>query len=393
MAQRDIEDDMEIEKEDEEQDETRALIRRFLDEAEGTEGDDEAEGALDPLPEEKDSATVSVEDGLDIIDRARTKRDAEGRFVKTATASDAKDADAAAQDEAPAQEEAAPAAQAAAPDDIAALLDGLPDDRKAAIQSRLSAGGELADVFTPYAEQMKAHGSTPKEAMQRLLQINDYATRNPDQYLAWAAGQLGEDKAVEVITKAAERLGLKVVATAEAEDDPFEDEAIKAIKAENRALKARLEGPAVLGPDAPEEQQVRSQRAVEQDLSVWKDAKDAAGKPLRPFFELLAPQIAAKVQEQVQATKRNATMADVERIYGELEGQIRAVGGFAAQTPAPVPQNTQQKAASPGSVERARAASKNIDGTGQGASRRPALPEGANLRDILSTEYDRLTQG
>ena len=99
-------------------------------------------------------------------------------------------------------------------------------------------------------------------------------------------------------------------------------------------------------------------------------------------------------QEHHTKTGRPVTFTDLDGFYTALTARL---GGAqqpqAAQAPAPqAPPAAQaqpavaggvQKAAAPGSVDRAKAASKNLDGSGQGASRRPALSADADLDATL----------
>lgn len=335
---------------------------------------------------EKETATVSVEDGLDLVSKVTTERG-----VKRRT-------DALGDDDAPKGEDSQPGAGAEDPapadpasppeaTDLDALLEGLDDDRRGKIAERVRDADEVMSLFKGREAQLAQHGVNAKQAMARLIQLNEYAAAKPVEYLAWATAQLAPDKAQEVLTAAAEKLGLKLTA---ADDDPFEDEEVKRLRAENRALRSqRLD----FGPDAEAAAAAEAAQRVDpiKVITDFATEKNPDGTPRRPLWEKLKANIATKAKEVREKTGRVVTAEDLARFYDEEERELRAALGQpaaanvtpAAQPAAPVAGGGTKKAAPSASVDRAKAASKSIDGTGQGASRRPAPNPDASLEDVL----------
>jgi len=317
---------------------------------------------------------VSVEQGVDTLDEAAAEKRAESK-VALPEGEDTQPAAEKTEEDKPAGEDSQPAT-----DDYTTLLDGLPDDRKGVLRDRLTAADEVLGVFKGREAELQALGVTPVQAMTELVNINAYARRAPDQYIAWAATQFGD--AAEVLGKAAEHLGLKVVPIQE--DDPFEDPEIKEMKAKLAQYEGQQRIP--LGPDAP---QHRAQTELE------------AFTAKAPHFQAVAEEVAARATRHVAKTGQPATIADIKRFY---EAEVMAMGLAqaeqpdlpaaqstpAAQATQPVAQQAQKQSAAPtGDVQRAKAASKSLDGSGQGAGRRPALDPDASIENILNSILPR----
>lgn len=349
---------------------------------------------------EKETATVSVEDGLDMVSKATTergtKRRAESLDKATQPGGAGGDSQPAAQGEdtppAAQGEDTQPAAPAA-DDDLAPLLEGLDDDRRNKITERVKQADEVMALFKGREAELQRHGVSATQAMARLIQLNEYAAAKPVEYLAWATAQLAPDKAEEVLTAAAEKLGLKLVA---ADDDPFEDEEVKRLRAENRKLRGLQVD---FGPDAEAAAAAAQANDPVRVIQDFATAKGADGKPLRPLWDQLKGNVAMMAKTHRETTGKVVTPDDLARFYSEAETAMRTALGVpaagaqqgndtpaaqpAAQPAAPVAQGGTKKAAPSSSVERAKAASKTIDGTGQGASRRPAPSPDASLEDVL----------
>lgn len=356
---------------------TAEIIRKALRSEEAKLEDDP--DIFSPLPDAPEKKTVSIEDGMDLIDKATSKFAKDEKAAET-TADDkpAEPEPAKAADDTP---EDKPAVAPAEPE-LAALLEGIPDDRREALTKRIGAADEVMGLFKGRDAELQMHGINPQQAVSRLLDINAYAMEKPAEYLAWAASEIGGDKAQDILGQAAATLGLKLVKADEpatGEIDPFEDPE----KVEMRAELARLRGQGTtqnLGPDTPE-------RRASNDLRAFVSETGPDGKPLRPLFERFQREIATRGQAHVAKTGQPLTTADLARFYDEEVEVLRSSlgipapsGGLAAQTPAPV---ADQNAKSAADLARAKSASKNIDGTGQGAARRPALDENADLASVI----------
>lgn len=368
MAPRELEDGNEIDRDDREADMEEMPYQKLMEMLQGSDDDDDAlvafgegDGQTAELP-----AVVSIEDGIDLLDEA-----AQGR------ARDSKVEAAKSDDPAPEGGEGeAQADKPAVPDDLDALLAGLDDTKRTTIKARVQEADEVLGIFKGREAELERHGVKPTEAVKRLVELNAYATANPPEYLAWAATQFGNPE--EVLAKAAEKLGLRLVAAAPEDDDPFEDPEIKAIKEENRRLKA-AQNPPQIGPDAPQA------RAMTELQSFTASA---------PHFDAVAPYVAAQARAYVEATGKAATIDDIKRFY-----QASLVSAGLDQTPAAqggapaVKPEVKTPAAPSASVERAKAASKSLDGSGQGAGRRPALDPDMSLRDTLNAMWAAQVKG
>lgn len=385
-------------------DELRNLLKEKI--AAATADEEDGSGGFDaPLTDAPANQTVSAEDGFDLAEKARfTERksaDTTGAdFQKTIDAgAEGKPADkpvgegtapAAADPAKPAA--AAPTtttaaattedqAKTAAAEDITAkpladLMGALDEPARAEITRRMQFGDEIGALFKGREEELRIHGNiTPAQATARLLQINEYAQRNPDEYVAWVATQMKPDAAHTVIEGAAKRLGYKLVPDLEPGDE-FDDEVTRNLRAENHRLKmAQVE---IHGPDDP---QIATQQAIVQTIANFATERDAGGNLVRPHYEALKPQIAAMATEHRKTTGRPVTVAELDGFYRAAEEEVRKSFGIqptSAAQPAATVQSQETKTAASG-VEKARTASKAIDGTGQGADRRPALPENASL--------------
>lgn len=277
--------------------------------------------------------------------------------------------------------------------DLNSLLDGVPDDRKGEITRRLGDAERLLAPFKAHEDELKIHGQTPEGAISRLLELNSFAQAKPDEYLAWVATQTNAEphKAIE---GAAKLLGYKLTKDGEEtgdDDDMFSDPEAKALKEENDRLKAQLAGKQPgFGPDTPERQQART---VQQQLQSFVSEVDDTGQLKRPFFEHLRPRIAEMASAHRNSTNTAVTTDDLQRFYDQA--LIEARNTFGSPTPTPTPQGEESSAAQgekpvaeqikekAAAAQRAQKASKSVDGTGQGASRRPALPDSASLDDVI----------
>lgn len=376
----DLEDGNEIDRDDSALDTSEMPYEALMAMLKGdddTGGDDEAFGKSQPV-EAKESDVVSIEDGIDLIDQAG-KAKADNAKVDTAP------------EEKPEGDKPAPAKTegedptlppADQPDDLDALLGGLDETARTTIKDRVKGADEVLAIFKGREAELQSLGVTPVQAMSELVKINAYARKAPDQYLAWAATQFGDP--ADVLGKAAQHLGLKVVPIEGGDDDPFEDPEVKAMKAELARYKQRDQLPA-LGPDAPQN------RAMDELQAFQATAT---------HFQTVAPQIAALAKAHVETKKTPATMDDIKRFYNAAVVAAGLDTAPAQVTPAaqaqqPVAQQAQKtEAAKPSdSVARAKAASKSLDGSGQGAGRRPALDKDMTLEQTLHALYAAQTGG
>lgn len=272
----------------------------------------------------------------------------------------------------------------AAPSDLDALLDGLPDDRRTALRDRIAQADGFTSLFTGREEELSRFGATPVDAVKRFLHLNDFAQKRPDEYAAWVLKEVAGDKAGELLTKAAEHLGLKVT-VAQDEDDPFEDEEVKRLKAENAALKGQKQ----FGPDAP---QVQTEQIVDA-YQAFVGEVGPDGLPLRPMWGALEAKIGQAAQAEKAKLGRNLNFDDLARIYSEQERAVLAGRGFSAAQPAP-PAAPPTQTTDAARMARAMQASKSIDGSGPGATRTPAgPPPGASIEQTIAFVMEQEGKG
>lgn len=281
-------------------------------------------------------------------------------------------------------------AEDAAPDltsaPVADLMRGVPQRQRGEIVRRMQ---ESATALAPIKKimadpRMEGFGKDPATVAAQLANFAQSAAEDPTGYMTWFAGQAAGDdatKAAEILSAVAKHYGLQVSA-AKDEDDPFEDEETAKLRRENERLRAQVEGRAVpqSGPMSPARQ---AQLTAEARLNRFVNELDQDGNPRRPNFLALSAEIGRVAQAEMSKKGRALTDDEVDHIYRLVESQVapRATQAtFAAQQAAPV---QQQKQARTTAGEKAARASKLIDGSGQGASRRPALKEGASPEEIL----------
>lgn len=388
--EKDIEDGSEIDRVDgvveDEDAELLAIITKSL------EGDGEEEsGRIFSEAKDAEDDMVSLEKGLDLIDAAKTgKADPKAKAKEEYVDSEEGEKEAAT-DAADRSTEKGGAEEPAKPDETETVADdpyadfvtGLPEDKQTEVRSRLKERDDMLAIFKGHEAEMTRFGTTPAQHVTELVKLNQYASQNPAEYLAWAAHNLGGAKAEEILSSAAAKLGLKVVP--DEDEDAFEDETVKAIKKENRELKARnrtLDFGPNLSAQAP---------VTPDDIGRFMNEANPDGSLKRPGFGDFGPGIARLAKEHLEKTGKPATFEDLDGFYRQFAGAAQpatAPKPAPAPTPAaqpapPVSGDQQKKAAAKASVERAKAASKSIDGTGQGASRRPALSEESSLEDTL----------
>ncbi|ANH49096.1 hypothetical protein [Tritonibacter mobilis] len=400
MADKDQDDDNIFDEGEMEDDGTADIIRKAYEES--MKDDEDDDGGFDQPLDAKagdEPDVVSPEKGRDLLDDAEMAK-AKG---KTAGDEDAPDDEKPKGDAKPKGEDDNSASDDPEGDkdgddkpadlkgaDLNSLLDGVPDDRKGEISRRLGDAERVLAPFKAHEAELKRHGQTPEGAINRLLELNTFAQSKPDEYLAWVATQTNSEphKALE---GAAKLLGYKLTKDGEGDDDDmFSDPETKALKEENDRLKAQLAGKQPgFGPDTPERQQART---VQQQLQSFVSEVDEVGQLKRPFFEQLRPRISEMATAHRNSTGNAVTTDDLQRFYDQAVAEARtAFGapsapapqpgqGSAAQGGKPVADQIKEKAAA---AQRAQKASKSVDGTGQGASRRPALSDDASLDDVI----------
>ncbi|MCV6826007.1 MULTISPECIES: hypothetical protein [Halocynthiibacter] len=377
--------EVEIFEQDEAEDESEKDIREAFDQM--MADDDEDDGGFD-APLEEDSAelaeTVSAEEGAEIAAEARTKG---------AAAKASEDAE----DTKPEDEDASETSEKTAKDDKGEgpdygsmsnddLLGGIEGDHKEEVSRRLSSYDELMGKFDAHKEELERHGGTPAQAIDRFLELNKFASEKPDEYVAWVLKEVGGDNAQEALQKAASHLGLKV-SEQDSSDDLDDDEMFmtdreRELIEENRRLRGEGgEGAPSFGPDTPDR---KKQREVQDAIDGFLNETDDDGNLVHGNFDMLSPRISQLAAAHKAQTNQDVTIDTLREIYAQADQEMRDLYGggntSAATQETSMTKEIQTKAAASAKAKRA---SKSVDGTGQGASHRPALPEDASLEDTI----------
>lgn len=359
--------------------------------------DGDAEGGFDQPFEDADAPdldVVSPDKGQSMVEDAQLKREraaADEKKGKAAASDDDAD-DGAAKDaeDAPA-DKADKAEPAADPTDLSAasvadLVKDVPEAQRAELTRRLGEMEKVNALFAGRDEELRMHGlSGPSEVISRLLHLNAYAQQKPDEYIAWVARETRGDKAHEILGAAAEKLGYKVVPAEDSDDDdPFLSDRERELAAEVKRLKAAQQQAPDFGPMAPA--QLAQQQALQVITALRTELDPATGAAKRPYWGNVEHLIARRASAHRQSVQAPPTAADLARFYDESVAELMqtfgAGGNSAAQPSQGVAQPNATTAANT-STDRSRAASKMIDGAGQGASRPPALSESASIEQVI----------
>jgi len=392
-----------------EDDGTADMIRKLVDDMNADDGDDD--GGFDQPMSDRESElpdVVGPDEGHDLLDKTKDiKTEAKDESAKDESAKPDEEPKPENQDEKAAKpdDDAEKETKEATTDEakevpdlkaaaVSDLLEGVADDRRSEISRRLGEASQIMDVFKDHSAELERHSTTPKAAMNRLIELNSFAQKNPDEYLAWVSRETGGDNPAKALEGAAKLLGYKMVKDVPEtpEVDEYATDRERELIEENARLKAAQQQPQRdFGPDTPDRQQVRS---VQDTLQNFVGETDESGSLKRPHWELLAPQIGQMASRMATEVGRPLNTNDLQTIYDQAVSQARSAFVPAGEQPAPAEQggNTAAQAAQAvtdtiarkaAAATKAQRASKNIDGTGQGAPRRPALSQDASLDAVI----------
>lgn len=353
------------------QDETVQFLREKLAATDDKPDDIEADDfAADVEDDPNAPDVVDAKKGTDLASKAKLDADTKARTP------DAKPE--AEPDDKPVEDKAKPAeAEAPAPADIADLVADLPEDKRQAVTQRLTAADAVLRQFTTPAAKasLQSLADTPEQAVTQMLYLANFAREKPDEYVAWVIKESANGDVEKAMNAAAKHLGLKVIKDTDEDDDFVDPEVL-----ELRKKVAQLEGKT--GPSfGPFSQQRQVQMTQQQALDNLINERDEAGQPRRPHWPTLEPRITALATEARAKEGRALTVEDIAKFYDVARDEALKVAGVssAATSQSDVSKLTQQAAA----AEKARRASKSIDGGGQGARRRPALDQDAPLEAVI----------
>ncbi|MEM8791030.1 MAG: hypothetical protein AAGE80_05400 [Pseudomonadota bacterium] len=279
------------------------------------------------------------------------------------------------------------------------IVSGLSDADKTVLADRTRNADEVMTLFTGHEDQLERFGYSPdgkgaKDAIARMIQLNDIANRDTAGYVAWLTGELGRDPK-ELIGEIAKNLRINVdfpEAKVEVEeDDEFMDPELKAAKARNRELEAQIAAatqaqPAKHGPDNPREIFLNGVNQIKNEIG-------ADGKPLRPMFERLMPLMIERGQAyQAQNGGQPVAPEMFKQFYDEAVAEMRELMGAPepapAQDPDPAPKEDAKAQADP--IAKADRASSIVTGPGQGASSPQITPAettgdaATDIRNLIS---------
>jgi hypothetical protein len=381
MADDDLDDifvDTALEDED---DEETAIIRKALQQQ---MADDDDDAGLDqpPLEDPEVAETVGIEEAAQLASDANLK----GKYSKSsddAPKAETKPEDTKPEDTKPEEpdetssdDELGDISQASVSD----LIKDLPDTHRAEVAKRIRAADDALQPFqSPYAQSQLSHfGATPAQMSERLIRIATHAHEDPADYLAWAIESMASEKGKEfdVLSAAAEKLNLKI--SKREDDDLFEDPETQALRRENEELRAANGMGKIKGPDSPERQH---QEQARRDYLNFVNETDESGNLKRPHYATLRPMIEQAVKNFYDQTGQRVNVTQLDEFYNQASQQMMSSfgGNSAAQQPTPVPQPSPQQQAA--TLSKSKAASKNIDGAGQGAPRRPVQSD--DIEDVI----------
>jgi hypothetical protein len=355
------------------QDETVQFLREKLAATDDKPDDVEADDFAADVEEDPNAPdVVDAKKGTDLASKAKLAADTKSRTTDTKPEAQPAPADK------PVEDNAQPAkTEAPAPADIAALVADLPEDKRQAVTQRLTAADAVLRQFTTPAAKasLQSLADTPEQAVTQMLYLANFAREKPDEYVAWVIKESANGDVEKAMNAAAKHLGLKVIKDTD-EDDDFVDPEVLALRKEIADLKGKS-GPSF----GPFSQQRQVQMTQQQALDNLINERDEAGQPKRPHWSVLEPRITALATEARAKEGRALTVEDIAKLYDVARNEAMQVAGVssAATSQPDVSKLTQQAAA----AEKARRASKSIDGGGQGARRRPALDQDAPLEAVI----------
>lgn len=165
--------------------------------------------------------------------------------------------------------------------------------RTTELSQKLKQYGELDEIFQPYATELEARGATPAQVVRQLVAIQKMMDDNPKETISRIAAGYGLTPEEFLIQQ-----------SQAGETNPQ----MKQVLTELNALKASIA--------QREEQGVLQQRQAyedsmtQQEISTFAEGVDATGKPARPYFQQVMPQMIPLVN-QLRSTYPEARHSDI----------------------------------------------------------------------------------
>ena len=137
------------------------------------------------------------------------------------------------------------------------------------IQQINQAYGPIEQVLGPHRNRMRVEAGSEAEYLKRTLEVSEFASKDPTQFLAWYLAQPNIASQVDL---------QKVFGQQAPTDDIRSHPVVSQLQQTVQGLQQQLQG--FLG-----QQQTQQISTVEQQITEFASAKGTDGSPLRPHFE------------------------------------------------------------------------------------------------------------
>lgn len=214
----------------------------------------------------------------------------------------------------------------------------------------------IRQAITPIMGEIQRHGVTEAQAIGHLASVWQFAKRDPVNYLRAAAQELGVDLA----------------SLSQAPGQTFVDPEVAALKQKVYSFEQQIAAQQQFQEQATETQ-------IASHLAAFREAKDAGGKPMHPYYDEVRTHMAHLVGtgavRSVQEAYETATWARPE-IRQRILADQRAAETEAAKAEA------EKRAAEAARVQRTNVATKGALGASPSRAK--------SLEEEMASTYDRL---
>lgn len=218
------------------------------------------------------------------------------------------------------------------------------------------------DLIGPRRAFLAQHGNNPYGAINGLLQLSDFAARDPGAYVLWFAQQQGLD--LDALLDAQEQQHANV------------DPTVRQLQGTVQQLQQQLNT-----------QTTAAQQAAHQDnvnyVAQFCEAKDAAGNLLRPYMA----DITNDWHAQIAAVRAaNPQMDRGEVLQKAYDNAVWANPATRAKMQESL--TSQQQQAQQQQVQQAKAAGSSVTGAPAGSTASQPNNSNLSLRDMLQSQFD-----
>lgn len=289
-----------------------------------------------------------------------------------------------------AQKPAAPAA-----DQAAKLLEKASPEIRALFEAKDNApemklGRELVEAFKPFEKLVQESGYTEAQIVKGWIDLYNFSRSDPKGYAINVIENLQLDireLAKEMKVDLGPDKGAKD--DADDDDDVFADPEVKQLRAQVKALEARLNGgqPAAR-PGQQQQVQAGPRLTPEQEAqtAIWTgkiqqfmNAKDAQGKPLAPYWN----EVQEDMRELAGVWRRAGKTFEVSELYDRaviLNPKISRLAEADKRTSAEAADRQKKLAA----LEKAKRASSSVRTDSEANDRPPSLDD-LSTRDFIAS--------